>query len=266
MSQSLHYWYYRKHIEPSYMKPFYMISGLCTPESIGMEDSHDIIKLLRKSHLHLFVAKFIINSGVPVAVLISSIPLAMNATLYESIFVVIPWVIVTVMYVHFGAAFLLFNVNYFPIICYYLKLKVKRLNQIVKSLQTSGSAVNSTTIANIIEGFNSLHTEIQDINGNYWSQFLCIVLFSVICIMNFMLAGALFGCLDPLLRLTMLYIVGTFALFLLFILSTASTVGNECKKSYEVLYRFYVHNSRPVNRINYRIKVMYHLISEIKFI
>ena len=45
----MHFWYYKKDIKPSYLKPFEMISGLVSPKSIGLTDSEDVYKLINVS-------------------------------------------------------------------------------------------------------------------------------------------------------------------------------------------------------------------------
>ena len=57
VSHLIHIWYYKKGVKPSYLKPFEMMSGLFSPQSIGLTDCEDVYKLVTKSKLLLHFSK-----------------------------------------------------------------------------------------------------------------------------------------------------------------------------------------------------------------
>ena len=50
-SQMLHYWKYYKNENPSYLKPFEMISGMVSPKSIGLTNNKESDKLLNETKI-----------------------------------------------------------------------------------------------------------------------------------------------------------------------------------------------------------------------
>jgi hypothetical protein len=59
ISQIYHYWYYKCDIFPTYMKPFLMISGYISPNSIGLTDKQTIFKLIKYSKYSIRITKVI---------------------------------------------------------------------------------------------------------------------------------------------------------------------------------------------------------------
>jgi len=49
VSQIIHYYNFKNNIKPSYLKPFEMISGLCSPKSIGLTNQTEIYKMIKLS-------------------------------------------------------------------------------------------------------------------------------------------------------------------------------------------------------------------------
>src|SRR5260370_35297467 len=47
--QLLHIYLYYKHIYPTFLNPFHMISGLISPKSIGITNRETILKLINRS-------------------------------------------------------------------------------------------------------------------------------------------------------------------------------------------------------------------------
>jgi len=45
--QLIHYWYYHYNIYPLYLKPFEMIAGLSSPQSIGLTQENDVIGFIK---------------------------------------------------------------------------------------------------------------------------------------------------------------------------------------------------------------------------
>jgi hypothetical protein len=62
---------------------------------------------------------------------------------------------------------IVWQIIYFDIICLYLKLKLKSINQTINSYN-----LNQINIIKLMKSLNSIHNEINDYNNNYWSQFL----------------------------------------------------------------------------------------------
>ena len=59
ISQVLHYYNYKNDIKPSYLKPFEMMSGLVSPQSIGLSNEKQIYKMITISKLLFKICKII---------------------------------------------------------------------------------------------------------------------------------------------------------------------------------------------------------------
>ncbi|CAG2115641.1 unnamed protein product, partial [Medioppia subpectinata] len=168
VTQLIHFWYYANDISPKYLKPFQMASGLMSPKDIGLTHTTDVHALLRQINLTLKCTEFLRQTAIPSAILVSGVPLAMNATFGEFVFLVIPGVFIYTCYVLFSAGFLVYQIAYFHIICFYLRLKLKRINHKLRKVLMSSEMTN----INIFGNLNAIHKEIIGCNDNFWSEYL----------------------------------------------------------------------------------------------
>ena len=129
----------------------------------------------------------------------------------------------------------------FYIICKFLSLKIRTLNERIKDLK---GWQRITKIQNILQDFDSTYRELKQYNSMYWSKFLLIVWF-------FCGAGVVFltyiACFEPIrdeMRVPVIYGAITQALLYLYIILTASSVTHQTKKTYKILNYFYLYLSR----------------------
>ena len=254
-SQTLHLWYYWKGIEPTYLRPFLMMSGMISPESIGLTDSSVVERLMKRAKLNFKITELILKTRIPMGVMVAGVPLSLNATPLEFIFAVIPWVAIFTLWIWITAGYLLYQINYFSIICYYLKLKLKVLNTRVENQIISTKRLNITEVRDLCRSYDSIHREIQEINDNYWSQYLSMLSFASMITCNITLFAFLFSGLSAVLKVVYFYSALLFFSILVFILWTASLVGVEANKSYPLLNSLLVQRDKSFPLIHYRIKV-----------
>ena len=201
LSQIMHFIYYWKDMKPSYLTPFEMMSALISPKEMGFTNNEDLKKLFKMSKICLNITNAILKSGFILAVFICGIPLTMNSNTYQFIFLVIPWVLLFVLFVHYSAAFLLFQVNYFLIICFYLRIKLKRINKIISDIIQTKRHLRVHQIIIILKKINDIHIEIEEINGNHWSKFLFFFNISIIFIINVFLFEIIFSFINSVFEL-----------------------------------------------------------------
>src|SRR6202000_501065 len=67
---------------------------------------------------------------------------------------------------------LLWKMNYFYLLCYYLKIKIISINN---KIINSKRRINSKNINSIMKELNRLYVEINEYNTTYWSKFLLSV-------------------------------------------------------------------------------------------
>jgi len=178
-TQILHYWKYYKNESPSYLKPFEMICGLVSPKSIGLINREDINQLLNKSKLMFKVSKFTIIGISISAIFLSGIPFIINSS-FELYLIDIFWVVLLTVYTYFCANIIFSQMTYFYIICLYLKLKLRNANNSITKSFDNKYKMNYYRMKSILKPLNSIISEINTYNNDFWSKYLMVVLIIVI--------------------------------------------------------------------------------------
>jgi hypothetical protein len=138
-----------------------------------------------------------------------------------------------------------FNINlsqmtYFYIICLYLKLKLRNANNnITKSFDRKFKMTNYK-MKNILKSLDSIISEINIHNNDFWSKYLMIVLMLVIVIFDLLLFESLFGKMSLFFKMILFYTSIVLFLLLIILINTASSVSFEAKKSYNLLNKLFI--------------------------
>ena len=129
------------------------------------------------------------------------------------------------------------------------------MNKEISTVMKSRKGKTQIQFLKIIRSFNSIHNEIKEFNENYWSEYLFLLLSTIMTISNAYLYLWLFGELNIISRSSFLFTSILFSMILLLILLIASSVSSEAKKSYKLLNAFYVQTIKIRISIHMRIKV-----------
>ncbi len=253
ISQSLHYWKYYKNESPLYLKPFEMISGLVSPKSIGLMDREDINQLLKKFKLMFGVSKLVIFGSIFAAFCTSGIPTIINSS-YHLFFIEILWVLLFTVFIYFCANINFSQMTYFYIICLYLKLKLRNANNSIRKSFDKKYKMNNKRMKNILKSLDSIISEINAYNNDFWSKYLMIVLISVVLVLDLALFEAIFGKMSFFFKIIWFYASSVLFLLLLVLINTASSVSFEANKSYKLLNKLFITYNKQVS-IRMRIKV-----------
>ena len=234
----IHFKYSWKGMAPTYLRPFYMMSGALTPESIGFTNVMDVKKLLKRTKISIKLADLVAKSGIPAGLIVAGVPFYLNMiTLFELIYV-IPGIIFFIVAVNYTAHILTFQISYFHIICFYLKLKIRRINSDLKL-----KAKRIQIIRNL-RSIVSVHKEIIEYNNNFWSEYLMAIMSMIMPTLNLLIFTTFFGDFKVIYKCLFIYITSLFLLFLLFISLSASSVATQSNKTYETLYNYYTNNKK----------------------
>ena len=174
VAQLIHIWNYKHDIKPTDLRLFQMISGLRTPESIGLYDKQLVYKLIK---LYRIAMKFCKKNRLMVSIGCFATPLVVTfkrASIIELIFIVVPHCLLWhIWFIYLYNAFV-YQLIYYLIIAYYLIFKLKLINKLIKeSTLTTIRSYNNIQIA--IYELNSIYNEINEYNNNYWSKYLCFL-------------------------------------------------------------------------------------------
>jgi hypothetical protein len=254
-SQSLHYWKYYNNESPSYLKPFEMISGFVSPKSIGFINIEDINQLLNKSKLMFKVSKYLTFGMSFAGFCISGIPLIINST-FSLYWIEFLWTLLYTIFCYHTFSINFSQMTYFYIICLYLKLKLRNANNsITKSFDRKFKMTNYK-MKNILKSLDSIISEINIHNNDFWSKYLMIVLMLIITVIDLVLFESLFGKMSLFFKIILFYISIVLFLLLIILINTASSVSFEAKKSYKLLNKLFItfSNNKQIS-IRMRIKV-----------
>jgi hypothetical protein len=251
--QLLHYWKYYKKENPSYMKPFEMICGLVSPKSIGLINREHINQLLNKSKLMFKASKFSIVGISISAMFLSSIPLIINSS-FELHLIEIFWVLLYTVYYYFCANITLSQVTYFYIICLYLKLKLINNNNSIRNSFEKKYKMSNYRMKNILKSLNSIISEINTYNNDFWSKYLMVALIIVILALDLVLFQSIFGKTNFIIKMILFYGSCTTFSLLMILINIASSVSFEANKSYKLLNKLFITYNKQIS-IRMRIKV-----------
>jgi hypothetical protein len=243
----MYYYYYSNGEKPCYMKPFDMMSGLVSPQSIGLTNCGHIRILLNKSR-NLFRIYYKISRFVYPFFILVFLSLATNcSSITEIIFIAIPSALLfSLNYFHYMNIYLC-QLIYFDIICLYLRLKLNSINYDLK--------INKYNKSRIFNVLTSIYNEINQINNDYWSSFLLWLIFINLIIIDIMIYLIIFSNNYFYFNITMTYNVISVTIILLYFLNTASLVYSEAFNSYKHLNSVLVSKDKGYN-IKFSLKVL----------
>jgi hypothetical protein len=234
ISQIINYIDYKNKTKPLYLKPFKMMSGLISPQTIGFTEEKDVNKILRDSTILFNLCHLITDLIIPLGTIITvNTTFGLKCTLMQMIIFVFPHSLHYALYVHSVHNIIFWQLIYFHLICYYLKTKLKNLNEKLKTNAIMKS--KNFNPLNIMKSLNSVYSEITEYDQKYWSKFLFLFWILFTLIINTFLYSALFGKLNIIVGL--IFKLGIIMLIcaLLLVISTASSVNSEANKSYKLL-------------------------------
>jgi hypothetical protein len=253
-SQILHYWKYYKNESPSYLKPFEMISGLVSPKSIGLSNREDINQLLKRSKFMFKVSKLLTFGPTFTGFCISFIPLFMNSS-FHFFLIFIFWALLFATYSYLSININFSQMTYFYIICLYLKLKLRNVNNSIRKSFEKKYKMTNNRMKNILNSLDSIISEINTYNNDLWAKYLMIVLVSVILVLDLSLFESIFEKMSLFFKIIMLYFSGIIFVLLIILMNTASSVSFEANKSYKLLNKLFITNNKKQISIRIKIKV-----------
>jgi hypothetical protein len=154
---------YIKGIKPIYFKLFEMMSGLISPKSIGLTNKEEIYKMLKIYKILFKICELNARILVPtIGFLLSIIPYAMNCSIVDTILYGIPHSLLYGCGAHYVFTIIVWQVVYYYFICRYLKIKLKKSNQLISQTLKKSQKTSLLSIERIINSLDSSYVEIDD--------------------------------------------------------------------------------------------------------
>jgi hypothetical protein len=241
-SQLIYFYNYMKGIKPTYFKVFEMMSGLVSPKSIGLTNKEEIYKMLKVYKITFKICELNAGKVVPIiGFLINIIPYAMNCSIGDTILYGIPHSLIYGCGAHHVFNIIVWQVVYYYFICRYLKIKLKKSNELISQTLKKSQKTSLLSIERVINSLNSSYVEIADYSKNFWSKYLL----TIWLILGSQTVTALYCVLfvkDIIFKLIIGYAFVAWVLTFLFVINTASSVNYEANKSYKLLNIFMATN------------------------
>ncbi len=184
---------------------------------------------------------------------LSFIPLIINSS-FELYLIQIFWILLFTAYNYFCAKISFSQMTYFYIICLYLKLKLSNANNSITKSFEKKYKMNNYRMKNILKSLNSIVSEINTYNNDFWSKYLMIVLIIVIIALDLLLFQSIFGKMNFFLKMILFYCSCSAFSLLMILINTASSVSFEANKSYKLLNKMFITYNKQIS-IRMRIKV-----------
>jgi hypothetical protein len=131
---------------------------------------------------------------------------------------------------------ILYQMVYFYLICYYITIKTKECNNKLRYYIKNRIALNNRRAKNLMIELNSIYSEIDDYNQNYWSNYLFWVWILFATIINTFLYSGIFLNANFIIRFIFIFGSEVFIFALILIINSASSVNLEVNRSYQLIY------------------------------
>jgi hypothetical protein len=236
----------------SWFKPFEMMSGLVTPASIGLTDSEDVEKLLKRSKLYLRIVEITTYFLVPTALIIMNVIMASNYGLYNFLVFGIPWSLINTIGFHLISANVCFQVCYFYIICEYLNLKLMKIYEKIQKI----ILINRSKLRNslkLIKILDRIYAEVEEYN-RFWCKIFLLFYICFVSLICTPLYSLVFGNLELLLKIMLGYFVGFNTSMLVTIVIPGISVSREVNKSYLLFIKLFLSTDKSARALT-KLKV-----------
>ena len=212
-----------------------------------------MLKLTKRVFIAFNIA---IKYNIPVIGFFFSFILLMKGrTLLQNIFITIPSSL-RISYVCYTATCIIFwQMIYFCITCYYLKLKLIAINNQIK--QKVEYIEIPISFSNGLIKLNKIYAEIYDYN-KFWSKIIAVYYSASILIICAATNSIIFGETPLALKLIIYYATCAFFIMISILILSAATIDTQSKNTYKLLNKFYL-ICRPIS-FRSKLKVTFYSV------
>ena len=251
---------YNRGKRQTFLQPFGLLSGRCSPLSVGLDNEQDIIKMAKIFKFGIKMMKSISINIMIISTLISFLPLVFSLKWYELILFGLPWSLIYSIALYFGLKIFTYQILYFSITCFYFKVKLKQINNAFRE-KTKFKSRRFSEILNLIKKLNAIYNEIDEFNSNYWSKISLSYIRSLGLVFNLMIFVSIYGSLNIFLQIVFTYFGISFFLQFMFYLKINALVSSEAFKAYRTVNNLYL----EYNEFNIPILLNFKVLVRIDF-
>jgi hypothetical protein len=149
---------------------------------------------------------------------------------------------------------ILYHLVYFHILCYYLYLKLIKMNN---EIAKWGKKRKRRDISLMQSKIDSIHCEINDCDKEFWSNSSCIYLWTYMTYIACFIFSIVFGSLPIIINLMMIYMMLCSSILLSIYILSAALVHSQAKKTYQSLTRFndFMKKRNGIGHVRDKLKV-----------
>ena len=250
-----------KRVNAKFLNIFRMLSGEIAPITIGLTEKKSIIRVIKRTNILVKVAEF--NSRKVItsfSTILTIVTYFFNATLVETLVFGVINSILHSLYAYYTFNILLFHGFYFNIICYFIRIKIKVINETLLEKN-----VSKTISVKICKSIDLIYTEINDYNSIFWSKYFLIFWTTLGTLNVFLLYITLFVDVVIIYKLMFFYVFTLYLVFFLFVILSALSVNKEANITYKILNSLFVFHYSNKNLVYFRNKRTKNLNLMMKF-
>ena len=225
--------------KPVYLKPFSIISGLSSPQSLGLTDEKDIKKMVTYFKIGSIILKYFMVYIMLINALLNFIPLMATYKWYQLILFGFPWSITYSVTLYFSLKIFTYQILYFYIICFYLKSKLKVSNNKIK-FQTKFKSRRFTEILSLIKSLDMIYKEITEQNKKYWSNLNLVMISSCGLVINMLFFVSIYSSIHIMLKVMFFYMSIMFSIISILFLRFSALVAKQSFMSHKLLNDLYL--------------------------
>ena len=244
----------KNNVTPTHINIFKMMAGLMPSKCIGIYDKKICHKLLKSTRIMMkigIIGEKMVFIGAFLIIILSHLPFISTTKLFIiSIFHSFVWGITF----HYINIILVWQLIYFYIIAYYLRLKLNDLNKCLLNIFGNNENININIIymKTIMKRYNDIFLEINDYNLNYWSKFLGIFWLNISAIISTICYIEFFGNNTILYKTAIFPFIFLYSYLLLIIIHICAQIQYNTYKSYK-LFNSIFYNIRPRSLIKLKV-------------
>ena len=237
-SQLIYYYNNNLYIRPTFLTLFHMMSGSVSPQSIGLNDEKQINKLISFSRKLFLIVKYQSQFIVPISGVIICLSFYIIFTSFTELLLYgITSAISIFWFVLNFSNFLGFQYLYFYLVCKYLDIKLKNINNKLIEIIKGKCRFN---IRKILKTFNAIYCEIKEYDSTYISKFLFTVWLVVDTVLVIIIYIDVFIKLYFSMRIFIHYVTMVYFFLFIFTITTAASINYNSRITYKLLSSLYL--------------------------
>ena len=231
-----------------------MMSGSVSPSSIGLNDEHQVNKLLRLSRKLFIIVKYQCQFILPLCgVVFISLLFIIFTSFKETLLYGISTTTMMCFIIYYFSNFLGYQYLSYYMVCKYIDIKLKNSNEELILMKKENHHGETTKI---LKTFNAIYCEIKEYDSTYISKFLLTVWLLIGTLLVLIIYVDIFSKTNLFVKIILFYITIFYIFLFIFTIITAASINYHNRKTYKLLNSLYLVLSFRQTKQLYRRKFL----------